>query len=141
MNFLVDTNVVSEWRKGASANPSVIDWFERTPNEKIHVSVLVIGEIRRGIEKLRPRDPSHAAALDNWLGTLIYALGPRLIDFDRAAAEIWGSLSARRSRPPVDTQMAAVALSRGMTVVTRNVLDFADTEVAILNPFEPQEPM
>ena len=100
------------------------------------MSVLVIGEIRRGVEQARRRDPRRAAALEHWLARLVVDHADRLIAVDRAVAEEWGRLSAMRSGSIVDLLMAATARVHGLTLVTRNIRDVEWTGVACLNPFE-----
>jgi predicted nucleic acid-binding protein len=135
--YLVDTNIVSELRKGAHAHVNVRRWFESVDGDSIFLSVLVTGEIRRGIEGIRRRDPRAAAALERWLDNLVRAHSDRLLPVDAATADEWGRLDARGSLPVVDGLLAATALVHGLTLVTRNLKDVVSTGVDLLDPFAP----
>jgi predicted nucleic acid-binding protein len=135
LSYLLDTNVISELRKGERADAHVTAWFADVAEEEIFLSVLTIGEIRRGIESVRRRDPDSAAALDRWLNLLSETHGDRLVPIDRAIAEEWGRLNVPDPLPVVDGLLAATARVLGLTLVTRNVADIAGTEVLVLNPF------
>jgi len=136
VSLLLDTNVVSELRKGLRANPSVQAWFEGVAEDEIHLSVLVVGELRRGVEMVRRRDPRQAAALERWLGRIVKEHAARILPVDGRVAEEWGRLTARRSASVVDTLMAATARVHNLVLVTRNTDDVAWTGVPHLNPFE-----
>ena len=138
MSVLLDTNVVSELRKGAAANANVLEWFASVGEEEIHLSVLVVGELRRGVERLRERDPRRAGALETWLRRVVREQGERILPVDLRVAEQWGRLSASRSASVIDTLMAATAQVFDLVLVTRNVKDVAWTGVAYLDPFEPR---
>jgi predicted nucleic acid-binding protein len=101
----------------------------------VFLSVLTLGEIRKGIEKLRPRDAQRAAALDAWLAELTTTFGPRILDLDRAVAEAWGRLAALRTVPVVDCMLAATALVHDLVLVTRNTQDAEGLGVRLLDPF------
>jgi predicted nucleic acid-binding protein len=133
--YLVDTNVLSEARKGARCHPNVAAWFAGVPDADLCLSVLVVGEVRRGIETIRQRDPAQAAALEQWLARLVRDHAGRILSVDRAVAEEWGRLTARRSASPVDTLQAATARVHGLTLATRNVRDIEWTGVSWVNPF------
>jgi predicted nucleic acid-binding protein len=135
LSFLVDTNVLSEVRKQRRAAPSVRSWWEQTPQEQIFVSVLVLGEIRAGVERVRRRDAAQADALAAWHDEVALAFRDRLLDIDAAIADRWGRLVSARPLPPVDALLAATAIVHGLTLVTRNVRDVAGTGVALLDPF------
>jgi predicted nucleic acid-binding protein len=128
--------VLSELRKGSRGNENVQSWFSRVAEEELYLSVLVVGEIRRGVEVIRRRDPRHAASLEHWLRRLILDHAERLLPLDVAVAEEWGRLSAIRSASAIDTLLAATARVRGLTLATRNVRDVAWTGVDWINPFE-----
>lgn len=138
--FLIDTNVLSELRKGARADVNVRRWFEGIDENSIFLSVLVTGEIRRGIEAIRKRDPRAASTLKRWLDNMMEAHSERVLPVDAATADEWGRLDARGSLPVVDGLLAATALVRGLTLVTRNVKDVVRTGVDVLDPFSPTTP-
>jgi predicted nucleic acid-binding protein len=137
MSYLLDTNVLSELRKGPRCNPHVAAWFAPVPDHEIYLSVLVIGEIRRGIERLRSRDPHTAVTLEEWLTQVVTGHHGRLLAVNHTVAEEWGRMTAVRPLPTVDSLLAATAKVYGLTLVTRNTPDIAGTGVAFLNPFEP----
>jgi predicted nucleic acid-binding protein len=137
VSYLLDTNVLSELRKGPRCNPHVAAWFAPVPNHAIFLSVLVIGEIRRGIERIRSRDPRAATMLEEWLTRVITEHHRRILAVDHEVAEEWGRMTANRPLSTVDSLLAATAKVRGLTLITRNVIDIAATGVAYLNPFEP----
>ncbi len=134
--MLFDTNVISELRKGPRANPRLLAWFREVPDEEIHLSVLVLGELRRGVEAIRTRDTRQAAALERWLERLAADHAERILPVDAAVAHEWGRLMARRAASVIDTLMAATALVHGLVLVTRNVKHVDWTGVAYVNPFE-----
>jgi toxin FitB len=136
VKFLVDTNVLAELRKGARANPRVRSWFASLEPDAIVLSVLTIGEIRRGIDNIRRRDATAARALERWLRRLITEHGDRLLPVDLEVAEEWGRLNVPQPLPVIDALLAATAKVHGLTVATRNVKDVARTGVDWVNPFE-----
>ena len=136
MSYLIDTDVLSELRKGPRGNENVRVWISSVADEEMYLSVLVVGEIRRGIDVIRRRDARKAAALEHWLRRLIVDHGERLLPIDLAIADEWGRLSAARSSPVIDTLLAATARVHGLTLATRNVRDIAWTGVSFVNPFE-----
>ena len=135
--LLIDTNVLSELRKGAHADANVRRWFERVDENSIFLSVLVTGEIRRGIEAVRKRDPRAAMTLERWLDNVMHAHADRVLPVDAATADEWGRLDARGSLPVVDGLLAATARVHDLTLVTRNVKDFVRTGIDVLDPFAP----
>ena len=137
MTYLLDTNVVSEIRK-PNCDPNVHAWMTSTRGSQRYVSVLVLGEIRRGIEHLRSRDPGRAGVYERWLGTLRRDYADRLVAITPPIAEQWGRFNAVRTLPVIDGLLAATAAVMGLTLVTRNTADVASTGVALLNPFEPR---
>ncbi|MBS1893020.1 MAG: type II toxin-antitoxin system VapC family toxin [Actinobacteria bacterium] len=135
MTYLVDTNVISELRKGERASPAVLSWFSSIEDEDIFLSVLTIGELRQGVERIRRRDPDAAVRLDSWLARVVETHRDRLVPVDRLAAEEWGRLNVPDPVPVVDGLLAATAKTAGMTLVTRNVADIESTGVDYLDPF------
>lgn len=135
MSYLVDTNVISELRKGERANPAVRSWFADVEDAEIFLSVLTVGEIRRGIESVRRRDPDSAVALDGWLGRVVEAHRDRIIHIDRVVAEEWGRMNAPDPLPVVDGLLAATARVTGLTLATRNIGDVERTGIDLVNPF------
>lgn len=136
MSFLVDTNVLSELRKGRRANRGVRAWFAAVDDADLFTSVLVIGELRRGIASIRRRDAAGAAALEQWLSRLTESFADRILPIDVAVADRWGALNVPAPLPTVDGLLAATALVHGLTVVTRNTRDVRRTGIALIDPFE-----
>jgi predicted nucleic acid-binding protein len=136
VNYLIDTNIISEVRKGRRCNPNVASWYKSIDDASLYLSVLVMGEIRTGIEKIRSKDNAQAVALENWLVAVDKAFGERILTVDRAVASEWGRLNASRPLPVIDSLLAATAKVHRMTLVTRNTSDIANLNVQILNPFE-----
>lgn len=132
--FLVDTNVISEARKRGRANRAVIAWIADHQDE-LYLSVLVTGEIRRGVESIRKRDPRAAASLERWLREVETSFEDRIIPVDGAVADRWGRLMADRPLPAIDGLLAATALVHGLTLATRNVRDVAKSGVSAVDPF------
>jgi predicted nucleic acid-binding protein len=140
VKYLLDTNVVSELRKGSRANARVVSWYDSTERDDKYVSALTAGEIRRGIETIRRRDPAQARALDRWLRRWLAAHRDRVLAVDAAVADRWGRLTAGSSLPVIDGLLAATALVHGLTLATRNVKDIEGTGVPVVNPFETLHP-
>jgi predicted nucleic acid-binding protein len=135
VSYLIDTNVVSELRKRERGHPGVARWAASVDPTDLHTSVLVIGEIRRGIELKRRSDAAQAAALETWLDHLRVGLGGRILPVDERVAEAWGRLGVPDPVPAIDGLIAATALVHGLTIVTRDVGDLARTGVAVFDPF------
>ena len=136
MSFLIDTNIISEVRKGDRCDPAVAAWWSGVAEDDLWLSALVLGEIRKGVEMARRRDPTKAAALEAWLGDVIESFGDRVLPVDTAVAEEWGRMNAVRPVPVIDALLAATAKANGLTLVTRNGADVAGLDVDVLNPFE-----
>ncbi|GEL18165.1 type II toxin-antitoxin system VapC family toxin [Pseudonocardia asaccharolytica] len=134
MSFLLDTNMVSEIRKKVP-NAGVSAWFASVPASELFLSVLVVGEIRQGIERLARRDLGQAETFERWLGQLVDVYSDRIAPVTAEVAEVWGRLNVPDPLPVVDGLLAATALVHGWTLVTRNVRDVASTGVRPLNPF------
>ena len=134
--YLVDTNVISEARKGKKANPGVQKFFQTAAAADLYLSAQTIGEIRRGLENIRHRgDLPQAKKLEKWLDQVVTDYADRILTFDEECAQIWGRLMSPHHQHPIDKQIAAIALIHDLTVVTRNVDDFRGTGVRLNNPF------
>jgi len=133
--FLLDTNVLSELRKGRRCDAGVRQWLEETAEEKLFISVLVLGEIRQGIERIRLRDPVQAQALEKWLLWIATEFQDRLLPVDGPVADQWGRLGLLQPVPILDAYLAATALVHGLTVISRDEKGFRNTGAPVLNPF------
>jgi predicted nucleic acid-binding protein len=138
LSYLVDTNVLSELRKGQRCHPDVRAWFSALQEEDIFLSVLTVGEIRKGIESIRLRDGTAARALDRWLRQLISSYKDRILPVDQRVAERWGEMNVPDPLPVLDGLIAATAAVHELTLATRNVKDVARTGVPFVNPFAPR---
>lgn len=138
MKHLIDTNIISEVRKGAKCNRHVAAWYESIADADIYLSVLVVGEIRKGIERARPNNPAQASALEQWLTEMVRSFAERILPIDQAVADEWGRMSAKRSLSTIDALLAATAKVNGMTLATRNISDVVNLGVRVLDPFERQ---
>jgi predicted nucleic acid-binding protein len=137
--YLIDTNVVSEARKRDKANPGVARFFHRTrtAEEVAYVSVITVGEIRRGIELIRHRgDTRQAARLEGWLASILREYEEHILDFTHDEAQVWGRLRVPQPENAIDKQIAATALTHDLTLVTRNNDHFEGLGIRILNPFD-----
>jgi len=136
--FLVDTDVISEARKGDKANAGVREFFGNASRNNIalFLSAITIGELRQGVENIRHRgDSAQAARLERWLDRLTVDYTDAILPFDQETAQIWGKLRAPHPENPLDKQIAATALIHDLTVVTRNTDHYEPTGVKIVNPF------
>jgi predicted nucleic acid-binding protein len=136
--YLVDTNVISEARKGSRANPGVRAFFAAASEhgQPLFLASITIGELRRGVDLIRRRgDGAQADALAQWLAVVLDDYGDRVLVLDTEAAQLWGRLRVPHPEQALDKQIAAIALLHDLTVVTRNTADFLPTGVALLNPF------
>ena len=140
MGYLIDTNVWSELQKGERANPGVQRWFGSVAASELFVSVLVIGEVRRGIERLRRRDPEQAVRLEHRLGQLNAAMAGRVLAVSPAIAERWGRINVPDLLPVVDGLLAATAIEHDLVLTTRNVRDIERSGARWFNPFDPVSP-
>lgn len=134
--YLVDTNVISEARKGARANLGVQKFFREVDAADLYLSAQTIGEIRRGLENIRHRgDLPQAKKLEKWLTLVVSDYSDRILAFDEECAQVWGRLMSPHPEHPIDKQIAAIALIYDLTVITRNVDDFRGAGVRLNNPF------
>ena len=136
--YLIDTNVISEVRKRSKANPGVVGFFDRVARteDRVYVSVVTVGELRRGIEIIRRRgDAGQATLLEEWLAMVLDQYADHVLGFDADAAQVWGHLRAANPEHALDKQIAAIALVHDLTIVTRDAADFAGTGVEVVNPF------
>ncbi len=136
MSYLIDTNIISEVRKGAKCNPNVAAWYASIDDAEIYLSVLVLGEIRKGVERARITDAPQAQALEKWLETVAGSFAERVLPVDRPVADEWGRMSAGRPVSTIDALLAATAKVHRMTLATRNTADVADLGADVVNPFE-----
>jgi toxin FitB len=137
--YLIDTNVISELRKKSKANPGVLKFFQQAAEQAtpLYLSVITIGELRRGVELIRHRGDRHQAdLLETWLQTVLEDYADHILDFTALDAQVWGKLRVPHPQNALDKQIAATALTCGLILVTRNISDFAGTGVPLLNPFE-----
>ena len=137
MSYLIDTNLISEVRKGDRCDAKVSEWYASIADEDLFLSTLVLGEIRKGVELARPRDAGKATALERWLRDVKAAFGGRVLGIDNAVSDQWGRMSAIRTVPVIDGLLAATAVTNGLTLVTRNDRDIAGLGATVLNPFRP----
>jgi toxin FitB len=135
VGYLLDTDVVSELRKG-SPDSNVEAWYDSVSGSELFLSVLTIGEIRMGVERARRKDAAKAASLENWLTRLEAAYGDHIVPVDTAIAGTWARLSVPDPLPVIDGLLAATAYDRGWVLVTRNARDVRRSGVRVLNPFE-----
>ena len=135
MSFLLDTDVISELRKRNRIDQGVERWFSDVDDGEVFLSVLTVGEIRRGIESIRRRDRDRALALSRWLHGLVTQFESRLLPVDRNVAEEWGRMNATATLPVVDGLLAATARVHSLTLVIRNTRDVSRTGVPCFNPF------
>lgn len=134
--YLIDTNVLSEIRKGPQrAQPEVYQWWLGMRDQELFLSVMTLGEIRKGIDRLGSRDVSQTLALERWLDEVKQTFRERVIEVSLAVAERWGRLQAIRSLPEVDVLLAASVMEYDLTLVTRNDADFNGLGIRVLNPF------
>ena len=136
MSFLLDTNVISELRKGNRCDPGVREWLAGVKQEEIFLSSLTLGELRKGIELIRRRDPRSARVLEGWLREVLVVHSDRILPVDTAVAEEWGCLNVPDPRPVIDSLLAATAKVHDLVLVTRNVKDIEGTGARWLNPFK-----
>jgi predicted nucleic acid-binding protein len=135
MAFLLDTNVLSELRKGRRTNASVSAWYATIDSRELFTSVLVVGEIRHAIEKKRATDPIFARQLEYWLRGIMRDYQSHIVAITLEVAELWGSLRLNQTVSEPDGLIAATALFHDLTLVSRNESDFKSAGVKTLNPW------
>ena len=140
MSWLLDTNIISEVRKGARCDPKVAGWYEQVAAADLYLSVLVLGELRKGIELLRPREGDRAADLESWLAAVVDGFAGRILPVGREIADCWGAMAAIRPIPVIDGLLAATAKVHRLVLVTRNARDVAGLGAEVLDPFTPATP-
>jgi len=137
--YLLDTNVISEARKREKANSGVRKFFRKVSRSdtEVYLSVVTVGELRRGVELVRHRgDSAQADLLETWLQTVLSGYAQNILSVDEEIGQVWGRLRVPHAEHVLDKLIAATALIHDLTVVTRNIDDFAGTGVRLLNPFE-----
>ena len=136
--YLVDTDVISDARKGDKANAGVRVFFQTAVRDSagVFLSAITIGELRQGVERIRHRgDDAQAKRLESWLDRVTTDYADAIIPFDEETAHIWGRLRAPHPENPLDKQIAATALLHDLIVVTRNTAHYEPTVVRLFNPF------
>ena len=132
---LLDTNVVSELRRKDRCDENVREWHNGVSGEDLFISVLTLGEIRKGVAQKRGNDPTQAAVFENWLRDVVRQYEGRTLPVDGRIADVWGEMYAIRNVAAIDGLLAATAKIHGMTLVTRNVPNVEGLGVDIINPF------
>lgn len=133
--YLLDTNILSETRK-KQADERVISFLSSTEPSALYISVLTLGELRKGVALKKRSDKDAAKKIAAWVDGLEFSFGDRILGIDAATASLWGELSAQRPRPVIDTLLAATAIVHELTLVTRNTGDVQDIDLELLNPWE-----
>jgi len=140
MAFLLDTNVISELRKAERCSRSVRRWHDLSQGEEKFLSVVVFGELRSGIERLRPSDPATAHSLEQWMRGLKSSFADRILPVTLEICDQWGYFSAEQNMAPADGLLAATAKCHDLTIVTRNEKHFQRVGVDYFNPFIGEKP-
>lgn len=140
MPYLLDTNILSELRRGKRCNPHVRKWAQATAKDRHLISVLSLGEIRKGIEILRRRSPKQCPAFERWIQKLETEYRTDILPITDSIADRWGQLMAAQTLPVIDGLLAATARTHGLTVATRNTSDFDSSGVKTVNPFDGTAP-
>jgi toxin FitB len=135
--YLLDTDALSAVYR---ADRPIVDWLRMARGQELYVSVLTLGEIRRGTTKIRNKRPRVALNLEQWLANTIAQFSDNILAVDLDVARVWGELSVMRPLPAIDSLIAATALHRGLAVVTRNDADYVGVGVAVVNPWRTTTP-
>jgi predicted nucleic acid-binding protein len=135
VSFLLDTNVLSELRRGVQADENVRAWDSSITESERFTSIIVIAELMKGAQLRSRRDVGGGAALDRWIERVVAEFADRILTVDIAVSSVWARLMAQRSRPPIDMLIAATSITHGCQLVTRNVADFEGTGTQLLNPW------
>lgn len=135
MPYLLDTNILSELRKGKRCDPNVLKWAQNTAKDRHYISVLSLGEIRKGVEVLRRKSPEQCPIFEKWLATLQKEYASDILPISDSNSEQWGHLMAKQTLPVIDGLLAATAITHGLTVATRNIAYFQSSGVTLVNPF------
>jgi hypothetical protein len=135
LSYLLDTNVVSELRKRERGDAGVVRWARTVSTQELYTSVLVIGELRRGIALKRRNDAVQAEALAQWLERVRREFGVRVLPIDERIADVWSGMGIPDRLPVVDALLAATSIVHGLTMVTRDVADVTRAGAKVLNPF------
>ncbi len=130
--YLLDTCIISEARR---KTPQAVMWLQKAQSDTLYLSVITIGEVMKGVMMKLRTDPPAAASLLRWLDELRFVYSARILPVDDAVATGWGRLMAQRSRPVADALIAATAKVHNKVLVTRNVADFEDTGVDVIDPW------
>jgi toxin FitB len=133
--YLLDTGVIAEIQKGDRCDRRVSAWYETVDADDLYISVLVIGEIRAGIERMRRRDRDAAESYEDWIEMIRRGFSDRILVVDDPVVQEWGRIAARVSLPVVEGLLAATASVHGLALVTRNIRDVEKGGVRCLNPF------
>jgi toxin FitB len=135
LQYLLDTNVLSETRR-KQADERVISFLAAAEPSALYMSVLTLGELRKGVALKKRSDPDSAKKLGVWVDGLEYSFAERILGIDAATARLWGELSAQRPRPVIDTLLAATAVVHELTFVTRNTSDVQGIKLKLLDPWK-----
>lgn len=137
MSYLLDTNVISELVK-QTPNPIVLNWMDSIDNEKFYISVITLGEIRKGVAGIQ--NPERLEKISHWLEIELPAyFEERILNIDAKVADSWGRLQSKNKGyilPAIDGLIAATAYVHNLTLITRNTKDFINTSIALINPWE-----
>ena len=135
LEYLLDTNVLSETRK-KKADAGVLAFLQAGEASTLYISVLTLGELRKGVAKKKREDAETAKRLADWVDGLEYSFADRILGIDAATARLWGDWSSERPRPVVDTLLASTAVVHGLTLVTRNIRDVRGLAVKLFDPWK-----